>query len=55
MSLTASWTELTTALKFLDEHGQELGIPADQRPKSEKLWGDLAHVMMNVKEFIFLP
>ena len=46
--------ELTTALRFLDEHGEELGIPQPQRAKDVKLWTDFAHVMMNLKEFIFL-
>jgi hypothetical protein len=47
-------SELNTALKFLDEHGHELGLPAEQRGKDPRVWADLAHVMMNVKEFIFL-
>ncbi len=46
--------ELATALAFLDEHGGELGIPVGQREKDLKVWADLAHVLMNVKEFIFL-
>ncbi len=46
--------ELATALGFIDEHGQELGIPARQREIDPKVWADLAHVLVNVKEFIFL-
>ena len=47
-------SEIALALQFLDEHGAELGVPKEQRAADVKLWTDLAHVLMNVKEFIFL-
>ena len=46
--------ELGIALHFIDEHGEELQIPAPARANDVKVWTDLAHVLMNVKEFIFL-
>ena len=35
-------------------HGGELGVPPEQRDDDERVWTDLAHVLINVKEFIFL-
>jgi hypothetical protein len=41
--------ELNEALEFLQEQGKQYGRPDDVRA-----WADLAHVLMNVKEFIFV-
>jgi hypothetical protein len=41
--------ELADALDFLRDQGKEYGRADDPRP-----WTDLAHVLMNVKEFIFV-
>jgi hypothetical protein len=49
-----SAAELRTALRFLDVHGGELGIPPARRGDDKRLWADLAHVLINVKEFVFL-
>jgi cytochrome c553 len=46
---TPSDTELKEALAFLEEQGKEYGKVDDVRA-----WADLCHVLMNVKEFIFL-
>jgi hypothetical protein len=46
--------ELAAALQFLDRHGEELGIAPEHRGTDARLWADLAHVLMNLKEFIFL-
>jgi hypothetical protein len=45
--------ELRTALRFLDCHRDVLGEP-DERGDDERVWADLAHVLLNVKEFLFL-
>jgi hypothetical protein len=42
-------SELNEALGFLVEQGKEYGRADDPRA-----WGDLCHVLMNVKEFIFI-
>ncbi len=42
--------ELADALKFVEEQGREYGKADDPRA-----WADLAHVLFNVKEFIFVP
>lgn len=41
--------ELDEALAFVDEQGKGYGRPDDPRA-----WSDLGHVLMNVKEFIFI-
>jgi mono/diheme cytochrome c family protein len=46
--------ELAIALRFLERQGGELGIPEAGRANDPRVWADFAHVMMNVKEFIFL-
>jgi len=49
-----SAAELSDVLTFLDEHGKELGVPPDRRASDPRLWADVAHVLMNLKEFIFI-
>jgi hypothetical protein len=46
--------ELVVALRFLDHHAEELQVPHKKRATDERLWADFAHVLMNVKEFIYL-
>jgi hypothetical protein len=45
----ATAAELTDALQFLDEQGKQYG-----KGNEAKAWADLGHVLMNVKEFIFI-
>jgi hypothetical protein len=47
-------TERQAALRFLKSHGGALGVPPEQRGDDERVWTDFAHVLINVKEFIFL-
>ena len=49
-----SEAELGAALRFLKGHAVELGIPPDRWSEDERVWADLAHVLINVKEFLFL-
>jgi len=44
-----SQSELSEALEFLGKAGSKNGSTADLRA-----WADLCHVLMNVKEFIFI-
>ena len=46
--------ELAAAVAFLDHQGQAYGLAEPQRATDPALWADLCHVLMNVKEFIFL-
>ena len=45
----ATREELAAATEFLLEQGKEYGDPADPRA-----WSDLAHVLFNAKEFLFV-
>jgi hypothetical protein len=49
-----SEAERKAALHFLEGHADELGVPPERRGDDERLWADFAHVLINVKEFIFL-
>jgi hypothetical protein len=46
--------EIAAATAFLDKQGAELGLPTEQRTTDAHVWADLAHALMNVKEFVFL-
>ena len=46
--------ETMAGLKFLEQQGESLGLPADQRKNDVRVWTDYAHVLMNLKEFVFL-
>jgi len=43
-------SELTDAIRFLGEQAAALNT----KPDDTRVWADLAHVLMNVKEFIFV-
>jgi hypothetical protein len=47
-------SETESALSFLDSQAREYGLPAEQARTDQRVWGDLAHVLYNVKEFVFL-
>ncbi|HZL37308.1 MAG TPA: DUF1553 domain-containing protein, partial [Tepidisphaeraceae bacterium] len=46
--------ESAAAMQFLHKQGEDLGIPPDRQLSEPRVWADLAHVLMNVKEFVFL-
>ena len=46
--------ETDAAKAFLRSQSQEYGISADAPPADERVWADLAHVLFNVKEFVFV-
>ena len=47
--------EVADAVAFLDAQGAELGIEPSKRRDDLRVWADLAHVLMNVKEFVYIP
>jgi hypothetical protein len=51
---TPSEAERKAALHFLESHADELGVAPDRWGDDERVWADFAHVLLNVKEFIFL-
>ncbi|QOV90464.1 PSD1 and planctomycete cytochrome C domain-containing protein [Humisphaera borealis] len=48
-------TEVADANAFLQQQAAELGIDQEKRANDIRTWADLAHVLMNVKEFIYVP
>lgn len=46
--------ELQAALDFLDAQFVRLGLPPSAKDTAVEPWSDLAHVLVNVKEFIFV-
>ena len=47
--------ELHAAMDFLTTLASERNLEETDWPKSEELWADYAHVLLNTKEFIYLP
>ena len=54
LSRPASDDEPAAAMAFLRAQAAEYGISFDDSPNDERLWADLCHVMLNVKEFVFV-
>jgi hypothetical protein len=50
----ASSDEIAAALEFLHSQAREHGLPSEAITSDVRLWTDLAHVLVNAKEFIFL-
>jgi Protein of unknown function (DUF1553)/Protein of unknown function (DUF1549)/Planctomycete cytochrome C len=46
--------ELKGARAFLEEQAEAYGVPAAGRLEDARVWSDLAHVLFNTKEFIFI-
>jgi hypothetical protein len=46
--------ELAQALAFLQTQAGEHGLRGDGPPTDPRVWADLAHVLFNVKEFVFV-
>jgi hypothetical protein len=46
--------EVAEGVAFLSQMGELYGLDADHRADDERVWTDYAHVLFNVKEFIFV-
>ena len=46
--------EADEAVAFLHAQGEALGLSVDARMNDQRVWADFAHVLFNVKEFIFV-
>ena len=46
--------ELQAAEAFLEEQARKLGLAPEAASRDARVWADLCHVLMNVKEFVFL-
>jgi hypothetical protein len=47
-------SELIASLEFLQSQATMLGVPGDRWQHDARVWADLAHVLWNVKEFIYI-
>ena len=47
--------ETAAALEFIDAQGQELKLSSEAARRDPRVWADLAHVIWNVKEFVYIP
>jgi hypothetical protein len=50
----ASAKEIAAGLAFMRQQATALGLAADQSLTDERVWTDYAHVLLNLKEFVFL-
>ena len=46
--------EMAASLEFVESQGREFGLGVDAWKNDRRVWADLAHVLFNSKEFIFL-
>jgi cytochrome c553 len=46
--------ETAALLAFAHDQGEHLGLPKDQRLTDPRIWTEIAHALINTKEFIFL-
>ena len=46
--------EIQAALDFLESQGREFGLPDHAWKTDRRVWADLAHVLFNSKEFIYI-
>ena len=53
-SRPATKDEIPAAVEFLQVQGKEYGLADDRIESDERVWGDLCHVLMNSKEFVFI-
>jgi hypothetical protein len=53
-SRPATESEVDEGLKFLDDQAALYGVAPENRRNAAEAWADLAHVLFNYKEFIYL-
>ncbi len=46
--------EVAAAVQFLNTQADDLKLPAKSRMEDKRLWAEFCHVLINLKEFIFL-
>ncbi len=50
----ATEKETAVVLEFIEKQGEELGIAKEKRASDARVWADVAHALMNAKEFVFV-
>jgi hypothetical protein len=47
--------EVQSLVEFLDDQAEAYTIPPAARSSDQRLWTDLCHVLINAKEFLYIP
>ncbi len=48
-------SEVQTLVEFIEDQAEAYSIPPVARGSDERLWTDLCHVLINTKEFLYIP
>jgi predicted HAD superfamily Cof-like phosphohydrolase len=47
--------EVQSLVEFLDDQAEAYALPPAARGSDQRLWTDLCHVLINAKEFLYIP
>ena len=47
--------EVQSLIEFLDDQAEAYALPPAARGSDQRLWADLCHVLLNAKEFLYIP
>ncbi|WP_397383680.1 PSD1 and planctomycete cytochrome C domain-containing protein [Prosthecobacter sp.] len=47
--------EVQSLVEFLDDQAETYALPPAARGSDQRLWADLCHVLINAKEFLYIP
>ena len=47
--------EVQSLVEFIDEQAEAYALPPAARGSDQRLWTDLCHVLINAKEFLYIP
>jgi hypothetical protein len=47
--------EVQSLVEFLDDQAEAYALPPAARGSDQRLWADLCHVLINAKEFLYIP
>ena len=47
--------EVQALVEFLDDQAEAYALPPAARGSDQRLWADLCHVLINAKEFLYIP
>jgi len=50
-----SANEVQSLVEFLDDQAEAYALPPAARGSDQRLWADLCHVLINAKEFLYIP
>jgi hypothetical protein len=42
-------------VEFIDDQAEAYALPPAARGSDQRLWTDLCHVLINAKEFLYIP